>query len=95
MLSVMKSTIMELALRIAGLVVALWGGWHLLDIPASLPGVFLEDNDWSSTLSYCLESLIYGVPGVGLGMALLLWGNTASDWVLGQRPSPPPLPPRS
>jgi hypothetical protein len=95
MLSRVKSMILELAVRIAGLVVTLWGLWHLADIPASLPGVLLEDNDWASTLSCCLQSVIYGVPGTALGAVLLLWGNTVADWALGCRSAPPPLPPQS
>jgi hypothetical protein len=94
MLSRMKSMILELAVRIVGLIVTLWGLWHLADIPASLPGVFLEDNDWASTISYCLQSLIYGVPGATLGLILLLWGNTVAAWALGRsETTPPPLPP--
>lgn len=80
---------MEVIFRTAGLLVMLWGGWHLLDIPASIPDAILGNDDFSSTLSYGLQSLIYGIPGLLLGLALLLGGRYLAYWLI---PLPPALP---
>lgn len=86
--------LMEAAFRIAGLIISLWAGRHLLDIPASFPGALLGEEEWTPTLSYCLQSLIYGIPSLALGVTLLFYGNTMATWIIpASRPSPPPLPP--
>jgi hypothetical protein len=84
----------DAAVRIAGVVVVLWGLWNLLDIVATIPELFTDSENMSDHIVYILASLIYGVPGCFFGTALIVWGGwiTRLAYPESSKPTPPSLP---